>query len=86
MRWLCLTSLALGSIISNGCALCCSPFDLEYATYGTKVPRMDQQRGRSGSPFSDPEVMGAYGNVPQDVEYEVMPLEEVEYMPEPMLQ
>jgi hypothetical protein len=53
MRRLCLIALAAVGF-NTGCSLCCSPFDLEYATYGTRLPRVDQTHGRAGSPFSDP--------------------------------
>ncbi len=59
---------------ASGCALCCSPFDHDYATYGSRTPRMDQQYGRVGSVFSDPALMGT-GN-PGDEYYS-----DEEYMP-----
>lgn len=36
-----------------GCALCSSPYDYDYVTYGSKTPRTNMKCGRVGSPFSD---------------------------------
>ncbi len=59
MRWLAVLIVLVAFQSTLGCSLCCSPYDLEYATYGTRTPRIDQQAGRVGSPFSDPELMGS---------------------------
>ena len=69
--------------VSSGCALCCSPFDHNYAAYGTRVNRVDQQHGRVGSIFSDPSVTPASGVVLEETpviesepsEYEELPAE-----------
>ena len=52
MRWL-LGSAGFIATVASGCALCCSPHDFDYAAYGTRVSRVDQQHSRVGSVFSD---------------------------------
>ncbi|MEZ6095783.1 MAG: hypothetical protein R3C03_16390 [Pirellulaceae bacterium] len=42
----------------TGCALCCSPYLDDYPTYGGRVQRIDQEYGRVGSVFSDPNMAG----------------------------
>lgn len=41
-----------------GCSICPSPYDYDYAAFGTKTPRADMRNGRVGSIFSDPGVDG----------------------------
>lgn len=45
-----LISLPLASLA--GCAMCCSPFDYSYPTYGGKWQRVDREHGRVGSVFT----------------------------------
>lgn len=35
-----------------GCAMCCSPFDYSYPTYGGKWQRVDREHGRVASVFT----------------------------------
>jgi hypothetical protein len=35
-----------------GCAMCCSPFDYAYPTYGGKWQRTDREHGRVGSLYT----------------------------------
>lgn len=35
-----------------GCAMCCSPYDYAYPTYGGKWQRVDRDHGRVGSIFT----------------------------------
>ena len=37
-----------------GCSMCCGPYDYSYPTYGGRHERVDRERGRVGSVFSDP--------------------------------
>jgi hypothetical protein len=62
VRIACLALLTLGLISPIGCALCCSPFDLDYVTYGGKTPRVDMRHGRVGSNLSDPQLVGFSGD------------------------
>lgn len=60
IRIACFALLTLSLISPIGCALCCSPFDLDFVTYGGKTPRTDMRHGRVGSNLSDPQLVG-YG-------------------------
>ena len=37
---------------SSGCAMCCAPFDCDYACYGGRYERIDRSYGRVGSKFA----------------------------------
>lgn len=52
-----------------GCSLCCSPYDYQYGTYGTRTPRVDMTNGRVGSVFSDPSLISVQQE-PIATEYE----------------
>jgi hypothetical protein len=55
--------LCLGAM-QTGCALCCSPYDRDYVTTGSRTPRTDmRQQGRIGSPFSDPALVSSMNSV-----------------------
>ncbi len=59
MRYLIPKVVLLGLMSSSvGCALCSSPYDYDYVTYGGKTPRDNMRCGRVGSPFSDARVAG----------------------------
>ena len=58
IRIACFAFMALSLISPIGCALCCSPFDPDFVTYGGKTPRVDMRHGRVGSNFSDPQFVG----------------------------
>ncbi len=58
IRIACFILLTLSLISPIGCALCCSPFDLDFVTYGGKTPRTDMRHGRVGSNLSDPQLVG----------------------------
>lgn len=40
-------------VSASGCAICCAPFDDDYACYGGIVERADRVNGRVGSKFAD---------------------------------
>jgi len=58
IRIACFAFMTLSLISPIGCALCCSPFDPDFVTYGGKTPRVDMRHGRVGSNFSDPQLVG----------------------------
>jgi len=58
IRIACFAFMTFSLISPIGCALCCSPFDPEFVTYGGKTPRVDMRHGRVGSNFSDPQLVG----------------------------
>ncbi len=60
--------LTLSLISPLGCALCCSPFDLDFVTYGGKTPRTDMRHGRVGSNLSDPQLVGYATNADSTTE------------------
>lgn len=47
-----------------GCALCSTPYDYDYVTYGGRTPRTDMRHGRVGSTLSDPSILVAPTAVP----------------------
>ena len=47
-------SLGLVLATTVGCAICCSPEDYTYSTFGGKYERVDPAYGRVGSIYSDP--------------------------------
>lgn len=49
-----LTALLICSPLATlaGCAMCCSPFDYSYPTFGGKWQRTDREHGRVGSVFT----------------------------------
>jgi hypothetical protein len=47
-----LLSLALGVMISSGCAMCCAPFDCNYPYVGGRWVRDNPSEGRVGSAFA----------------------------------
>ena len=49
----CFSMLSLLTTMT-GCAICCSPEDYTYATFGGKYERVDPSYGRVGSIYSDP--------------------------------
>ncbi len=53
VRWLAIATIAL-TMVTSGCQLCCSPYDMDYVTTGGKHQRTNMAYGRIGSPFSDP--------------------------------
>ncbi|MCY2976321.1 MAG: hypothetical protein NTW52_16825 [Planctomycetota bacterium] len=64
IRIACFVLLTLSLISPIGCALCSSPFDLDFVTYGGKTPRTDMRHGRVGSNLSDPQLVGYATNGP----------------------
>lgn len=49
---------AVMSVVTNGCAICASPYDDSYAAYGGLRERTDQVHGRVGSVFDPaPEII-----------------------------
>lgn len=44
-------ALLIPLVISQGCAICCSPYDDEYNCYGGVMDRADRVNGRVGSRF-----------------------------------
>lgn len=50
--------LLLATLSATGCSLCCSPYNDDYLTYGSRTPRLDMKNGRVGSILSDPQVSG----------------------------
>jgi hypothetical protein len=69
-----LLSLALGAMISSGCAMCCAPFDCNYPYVGGRWVRDNPCDGRVGSAFApaghrvDDVPATARGTVPQEGE------------------
>jgi hypothetical protein len=47
-----LLSLALGVMISSGCAMCCAPYDCNYPYIGGRWVRDNPCDGRVGSAFA----------------------------------
>lgn len=64
IRIACFVLMTLSLISPIGCALCSSPFDLDFVTYGGKTPRTDMRQGRVGSNLSDPQIVGYTANGP----------------------
>jgi hypothetical protein len=64
--------LVLATLSASGCSLCCSPYNDDYLTYGSRTPRLDMKNGRVGSILSDPQLSGqTYAAESSDgVEYE----------------
>ena len=52
--------LLLGACVATapGCTICCQPYLDDYVAFGSSTPRVDMKRGRVGSPFSDPNLIG----------------------------
>lgn len=62
-------------VLSNGCAICCAPFDADYNCYGGIWDRADRANGRVGSRFQPAESLGQLaeanlGAPPKDVPHE----------------
>jgi len=51
--------LGLAFLASTGCSLCCSPYNDDYVTFGSRIPRLDRKHGRVGSILSDPQSIGS---------------------------
>ncbi len=66
-RWLLLVFAMLCGSTAIGCSLCCSPYDNDYGTFGTRTPRADMRYGRVGSIFSDPALVGQRDSTTLDV-------------------
>jgi len=64
--------LLLATLSSVGCSLCCSPYNDDYITFGSRTPRLDMKNGRVGSILSDPQPSEqTYVSEPTDgVQYE----------------
>ena len=64
--------LLVATLSATGCSLCCSPYNDDYLTYGSRTPRLDMKHGRVGSILSDPQIAGqSYASESADgVEYE----------------
>ena len=64
--------LLLATLSATGCSLCCSPYNDDYLTFGSRTPRLDMKHGRVGSILSDPQLSShAYASEAADgVEYE----------------
>ncbi len=54
MRIAILLALAMATIVTSGCSLCCPSYMHDYAGVGGKWQRSDPENGRVGSVFSDP--------------------------------
>lgn len=51
-KFLAITLICSPLALLAGCAMCCSPFDYSYPTYGGKWQRVDREHGRVGSAFT----------------------------------
>lgn len=51
--------LVAGIVTAPGCTICRQPYLDDYVAFGSSTPRVDMKRGRVGSPFSDPNLLGA---------------------------
>jgi hypothetical protein len=62
----------MATLSATGCSLCCSPYNDDYVTFGSRTPRLDMKHGRVGSIFSDPQVSShSYASEPTEgIEYE----------------
>ena len=62
----------MATLSATGCSLCCSPYNDDYVTFGSRTPRLDMKNGRVGSILSDPQLSShVYASEPTDgVEYE----------------
>ncbi len=52
LRLVSLLTLAALCIVSTGCAMCCAPYDYDYANFGGRWERYDMRHGRAGSAFA----------------------------------
>ncbi len=68
--------LTLVSIVASmsGCTICCSPYDFDYMSSGTKLQRTDMTHGRVGSNLSDPN-LSVIESSPSDLNEYVDPIE-----------
>lgn len=69
IRRLASVAVVVSLVSVTGCSLCCSPYDYQYGTYGTRTPRVDMTNGRVGSTFSDPSLISVQQQ-PITTEYE----------------
>ncbi len=67
-----LITALVGSL--SGCTLCCSPYDFDYMSTGTRYQRTDMVNGRVGSSLSDPNMGGVIAE--EGVLYEDSPMSE----------
>ena len=49
--------LVFSTLSASGCSLCCSPYNDDYVTFGSRTPRIDMKKGRVGSILSDQQAM-----------------------------
>lgn len=59
IRFLGLVLLGASIVTAPGCTICCQPYLDDYVAFGSSTPRVDMKRGRVGSPFSDPNLLGS---------------------------
>jgi len=52
LRLLYMLTLAAFCFVSSGCAMCCAPYDYDYAAFGGRWERYDMTNGRAGSAFA----------------------------------
>ncbi len=53
--------LLLALSAANGCAMCCTPYDDDYAAFGGRWQRTDMRHGRVGSAFDPGATMTTAG-------------------------
>jgi len=70
-------ALGLISLIAPlGCALCSSPFDNDFVSFGGRIQRQDMSYGRVGSPLSDQSIIENLPGDEQSIQtIEVQPIE-----------
>ena len=46
----------MATLSATGCSLCCSPYNDDFVTFGSRTPRLNMKHGRVGSNLSDPQL------------------------------